>query len=147
MNNKNNQQVEFSFYGLSLLSFLKSSHPDKATDTAFIKARADLASQTYSDAIVEGYSHTGASELTNETLYKGLHFSKHDTIVEILWNEFVDEIPQSSAVEFAIRIQHNLEHIFKKYPLSDYFAFSAEYQTLYTELTGEILIWLEDNEL
>lgn len=147
MKNQNNQSVEFSFYGLSLLDYLKSSHPNKVTDTEFIKARAELASKTFSDAILDGYSQSGATEFAGRVLYEGLHFSKHDTIVEVLWNEFVDEVPQSEAKDVAIRIQPILEYIFKKYSLSDYFAYSVEYKMLYTELTGDILIWLEDNAL
>ena len=141
----NNNVAEFSYYGLSLLSFLRLSHPHKATDTSFIKARAELASEIFSDAIIDGSTHIQASELANEALYRGLHFSLHDTIVEILWNEFTDEVPTSLAAEFAIKLYPNLADVFSKYNLTDDFAGSSEYMQLYTELTGAILIWIEDN--
>lgn len=144
---KNNQPIGFSYYGLSLLSFLQSSHPDRATDTDFIKVRAELACQTFSDALLAGYTQAEAIEQANEVLYGGLHFSKYDTIVNILWNEFAHEVPQGSAKELAIRLQPLLEPTFRNYPLTDDFAYTAEFDMLYTEITGEVLIWLEENEL
>ena len=84
MKTKNNQTVGFSYYGLSLLAFLKASHPDKATNIEFINARADVASVTFSDAIVGGYSQIGATELANEVLYKGLHFYVYFSCVQIM---------------------------------------------------------------
>lgn len=145
MKTKNNQTVGFSYYGLSLLAFLKASHPDKATNIEFINARADVANVTFSDAIVEGYSQIGATELANEVLYKGLHFSKHDTIVDILWSEFANEILESQAKEVAIKLYPRLTEVFSKYDLTDDFAGSIEYGLFYTELTGAILICLEED--
>lgn len=57
--------------------------------------------------------------------------------INIIWNEFVDMVPQSSARELAIKLQPFVEPVFAKYLLSDDFAYSAEYEQLYTELTGE----------
>ncbi|MBM6707127.1 DUF1896 family protein, partial [Bifidobacterium pullorum subsp. saeculare] len=34
---------ELSYYRLTLLSYLRESHPERAADDAFIRARADLA--------------------------------------------------------------------------------------------------------
>ena len=145
--NKNNQPQELSFYGLSLLSFLKESHPERISDTAFIKTRADLAGETYSQSIKDGLSPNQAEELANEVLYWGLHFSKHDTLVNILWNEFADIVPQSEAKALAIRIQPESEDVFSRYSLMDEFAASDKYDSMYTALTGCIDLWLEENEL
>ena len=38
-----------------------------------------------------------------------------------------------------------MEGIFTQYPLSDDFAYSPEYEQLYTELTGAVSISLEEN--
>lgn len=144
---RNNIPMELSYYRLTLLSFLKESHPQLASDTDFIRNRADEASETYSNAIKEGLSHHEAEELANLTLFKGLFFSRHDTIVNVLWNEFADIVPQSEAKDYAIRILSQCEFLFLQYPISDEFMYSSEYNKLYTELTGFIDIWLEDNEL
>lgn len=144
---RNNKPMELSYYRLSLLSYLKESHPDKASDTDFIKSRADEAAEAYSNAIKDGLSHPEAEELANLTLFKGLLFSKQDIIINILWNEFSNIIPQSEAKEYAQKILSQCEMIFLQYMLSDEFIYSAGYDNLYTELTGFVSLWLEENEL
>lgn len=144
---QNNNPIELSYYRLTLLSFLKESHPHLASDSDLIKSRADEAAESYSNAIKEGLSQIEAEELANQTLFRELLFSKHDTIVNVLWNEFSDIIPQSQAKEYAQKILSQCEFIFLQYPLSDEFMYSPEYDKLYTELTGFIDLWLEEHEL
>lgn len=138
-------QLEFSYYELTLLAFLKESHPDKVTDIPFIKARAAEATEAYCEAFDNGYAVPLAAEMAGETLFRGLHFSKHDTIVTVLWNEFADVVPQGSAAEVAIRLNSLCETIFAQYTLTDDFVYSTEYNALYTELTGTIQLYLDDN--
>lgn len=137
--------IQFSFYELSLLSFLKESHPDKSDDIDFIRTRAAMASEAYSDAFDGGYSIPQCVDIANQTLYLGLHFSKHDTIVSVLWNEFSAEVPADEAKTVAIRLQPLLEELFAKYTLSDEFGYSPEYTSLYTEITGILQLKLEDD--
>lgn len=139
--------MELSYYKLTLLSYLKESHPHLADNTNFIKTRADEAAESNSNAIKEGLSQIEAEELANLTLFRDLLFSKHDTIVNVLWNEFSDIIPQSQAKEYAQKILTQCEFIFLQYPLSNEFVYSDEYNKLYTELTGFIDLWLEEHEL
>ena len=84
---------ELSYYRLTLLAFLKKSHPEKVNDTTFISVRAEIASQAYSDAIDNGFAIPLAIEMANEALFEGLHFSKQDTLINIIWNEFSDDAP------------------------------------------------------
>ena len=144
---QNKNPMELSYYRLTLLSYLKESHPHLANNTDFIKTRADEAAESYSNAIKEGLSQIEAEELANLALFRGLLFSKHDTIVNVLWSEFSDIIPKSQAKEYAIKILTQCEFIFLQYPLSDEFIYSDEYDKLYTELTGFIDLWLEEHEL
>lgn len=139
--------MALSYYRLSLLSYLKESHPDLASDSDFIKTRADEAAEAYAQAIKDGLSHPEAEELANQTLFQGLLFSKQDMIINILWNEFADIIPQSEAKEYAQKILSQCEMIFLQYMLSDEFIYSADHDKLYTELTGFIDLWLQGNEL
>ena len=83
--------------------------------------------------------------MASEVLYQGLHFSKYDTLVGVLWNECSDEIPQSEAPAVALKLLPYMEGIFTQYPLSDDFAYSPEYEQLYTELAGAVLICIEEN--
>ena len=136
--------VELSWFRLSLLSYLRDSHPDKAADMQFIASRGDAAALSYSDIIKSGGSRDEAEEVASQTLYAGLHFSLYRTIVNILWNEFTDEIDTALAEGVAMELQLRLTGVFEKYTLSDDFADSQEYRSLYTELTGAIQTFLED---
>ena len=150
---KNNQQFqqqtqqpqELSYYRLSLLSFLRESHPELVNDTDFIAARGDSAAEAYSEAIFTGSTHDAASEIANQVLFAGLHFSKYNVVVTVLWNEFSDVVPQGSAQSLALQLLPVCEEVFTKYPLSDDFLFDPAFDNLYTEITGTILIWLDDN--
>ena len=143
--NQNNKPAELSYYGLYLLSYLKENHPDKAHDAVFVESRADRAAEMFEQALREGYPPEGAQEIAMAALLEGLRFSKYDTIIEVLWNEFAEEVAQSDAPAVALRLLPYMEGIFTQYPLSDDFAYSPEYEQLYTELTGAVSISLEEN--
>ncbi|CDN30702.1 hypothetical protein BN938_0597 [Mucinivorans hirudinis] len=143
MNHKN-KPTEFSYYGLYLQNYLRENHPDKATDTDFITTRADQAAELYEQSRREGATPDGAQELAMAALVSGLHFSPYNTIVEVLWNEFENEVEPGYAQELALQLLPILQSAFAQYPLSDDFAHSAAYNLLYTELTGAISIITED---
>lgn len=139
------QPQELSYYRLLLLSFLKESHPELAGDSDFIAARTDSAAEEYSESIRSGSTQDAAAESANQVLFAGLHFSQYDVIVTVLWNEFSDEVPQGSAKTLALQLLPVCEEVFSKYPLSDDFQFDPAFDNLYTEITGTILIWLDEN--
>lgn len=143
--NRNNKPAELSYYGLYLLSYLKENHPDKVHDADFVEERADRAADVFEQARLEGYTPEGAHELAMAALLEGLHFSKYDTLVEVLWNECSDEIPPSEAPAVALKLLPYMEGVFARYPLLDDFAYSPEYEQLCTELTGAVLICIEEN--
>ena len=140
------QEVELNYFRLHLLSYLRDAHPDKVDDLKFIAARGDLAAEAYSDAIKNGFDHIQAAEIANSVLFQDLLFSPFNTIVEILWNEFPDEVPQASAHIIAKGLLSECKSVFSNYNINDDFADTPEYDVLYTELTGAIQILLE-NEL
>ena len=142
--NSNLEPAEMSYFRLNLLSFLRDAHTDKANDLSFIAGRGDMAAESYSEAIKSGLDHIQAAEIANETLFKGLHFSPYNIIVEILWNEFFDEVPPDTAQGKAKELMPECQAVFAKYNLNDDYAETTEYQSLYTELVGTILILLED---
>jgi len=135
---------ELSYFRLSLLSFLRDSHPDLVNDSNLIATRGDAAANAYSAAIKNGQSHDQAAEAANEVLYAGLLFSPYRTIVKILLEEFEKEVPPTLAKEVAIGLLPELKDVFSKYERSDDFDTTPEYDRLYTELTGSIQILLED---
>lgn len=136
--------VEMSYFRLSLLSFLRDTHPTKASNLNFIAARGDAAALRYSEAIKSGHTHNEAEEFSSQILYEGLHFSTYRTIVTILWEEFSEEIDSEKAEVLALELLPRLHPVVGKYSLLDDFADSPEYDLFYTELTGSIQILLED---
>lgn len=72
--NIDNESRELSYYQLTLLVFIKESHPEKVNDTTFITVSAEIASQAYSDAIDNGFAIPLAVEVTNEALFVGRWF-------------------------------------------------------------------------
>ena len=144
MNDKN-KSAEFSYYGLYLLKYLRENHPDRVSDTDFIEGRAAHAADVYEQSRLEGATPEGAQELAMAALLQGLHFSKYNTVIEVLWNEFADEVPPGDAPVFALTLLPATEEVFARYPLADGFAYTPEYDLLYTELTGTVAIYLEEH--
>jgi len=146
MNRKNKTHApDISYFRLSLMDFLKESHPERLKDRRFIISCTDAATEAYQQAILDGDTPLEASDRANAVLFKGLHFSKHDTLVNILWNEFANEISEETANDLAIKLLPECEQVFAVYPLSDGFAYEPEYDLLYTELTGVIALYIESH--
>jgi len=144
MNRKNKTHApDISYFRLTLMEFLKESHPELLKDKRFLIACTDAATEAYERAIRNGDTPDEAAEQANIVLFRGLHFSKHDTLVNILWNEFSNEVPEETANDFAIQLLPECETVFAQYPLSDNFAYEPEYDLLYTELTGTIALFIE----
>jgi hypothetical protein len=143
-NTKNKTGQELSYYGFSLLSYLKENHPNRTNNAAFIEERADAAAEAYSNAVKYGQTHIEAEELASNALFQGLHFSAYNTLVRILWNEFSDEIPEKGVKEIAFQILPLCGDVLDKYSLTDDFVGTPQYDELYTELTGIVEILLED---
>lgn len=146
---KNNHapQGELSYYRLSLLSYLKDSHPDRVSDTAFIAERADRAAEVYSDTIKAGFTHPEAEEAASAELYRDLHFSPYNMLVGILWDEFSTEIPEDNARAIALEVLPRCGNVLAKYVLNDDFADTPQHDLLRTELIGTIQTLWEDGSL
>lgn len=140
---------EISYFRSVLQQYLNEHHPEKMTDESFIVSRSNEALTIYEDAVKNGASYTEADEEANEVLYKGLHFSGYDMIVEVLWNEFSDSIPQGLAERLAAILLGNtaIMKTFAKYKTDDDFDGTPEYDLLYTEMTGIVQLIIERNEL
>ncbi|BCG55193.1 MULTISPECIES: DUF1896 family protein [Bacteroidales] len=145
MNNKkkNENQTDFSYYGLYLLDYLRTNKFEQATDTAFIRERADRATETYEKARLEGYPADGAQELAMDTLLCGLRYSRYAMLREVVENEFSDEVPEEKREAFIQKFLPLVGNVFTVYDLSDdNFALSSDYDLLYTELTGATVLFI-----
>lgn len=138
---------ELSYYRLTLLAFLRESHPDLADDESFVATRSEQAAEAFSAAVRSGLTYDDAAQQANALLFQGLHFSPLDTLVTVLWNEFAAEVPEGSARSVALQLLPECRKVFAGYTLSDDFMFSPEFGQLYDELTGTVVICLEENGL
>ena len=140
---------ELSYFRLKLENYLSEHFPEMLSDKPFITARADEALTTYCDAVAQGFSHLEAESIASEVLYQGLHFSKYDTLVSVLENEFEKELPAPLPEKLAPILLSNkaVQATFDKFGLTDTFAASGQYDRLYTELTGTIVLLIESNRL
>lgn len=165
--NVKDKPTELSYYGLYLLNYLKESHPDKAEDAGFVAQRAEDAAGAYEQARREGYPPEGAHELAMTALLKDLHFSKHDTLRDVLETEFEGEISEADIPATVNKLLPLLDNVFSIYALTDEFGYAAipaalgkesehsfhslardfaqspDYDLLYTELTGAVALYLE----
>ena len=140
---------ELSYFRLKLEAYLGEHFPESVNENTFITARADEALTTYCDAIAQGFSHPEAEVMASEVLYQGLHFSKYDTLVSVLENEFEKELPFPLPERLAPILLRNkaIQNVFGQYDLTEDFVANPKYEELYTELTGTIVLIIENNDL
>lgn len=146
---KSTAKKEFSYFRLKLENYLKEHFPEMLGNNPFITARADEALTAYCDAVAQGFTHLEAESMASEVLYQGLHFSKYDTLVSVLENEFEKELPSPLPERLTPILLKNkaIQDVFSEYDLTDDFGASPEYEKLYTELTGTIVLLIEANNL
>ena len=140
---------ELSYFRLKLEAYLGEHFPERVNENTFITNRADEALTAYCDAIAQGFSYPEAEVMASEVLYQGLHFSKYDTLVSVLENEYEKELPSPLPERLTPMLLKNkaVQSVFDKYELTDDFGASPEYEKLYTELTGTIVLIIEVNGL
>ena len=140
---------ELSYFRLKLEAYLGEHFPERVNENTFVTARADEALAAYCDAIAQGFSYPEAEVMASEVLYQGLHFSKYDTLVSVLENEFEKELPSPLPERLTPMLLKNkaVQSVFDKYELTDDFGATPEYEKLYTELTGTIVLIIEVNGL
>ena len=87
--------------------------------------------------------------LAEEVLFKGLHFSRYDLLITIMEQEFEKELPNPLPERLVPMLIKNkaIQDVFAKYDLTDDFESREEYEELYTELTGTIVLLIEYNRL
>lgn len=135
---------EISYFKEALLAFLEENHPDLFHDHALIKERVERAREAYSESIQDGFTPIDAESIANQSLFEGLHFSKYATILDVLQSEFEDDFHEDQYESVAKGLLNECAPVFEKYDLDDEFIYSLDFDRLYTELTGTILIWIEN---
>ncbi len=114
-----NKRLDLSFFSLQLLEYLIVNHPHRANDYDFIKLRGDEAAKAFEDALRGGGLQDIALEDAHEELYKGLYFSLHSLIKDILWTEFAKIVPADKVEEGARLLYPRLSHLHKQFDPTD----------------------------
>jgi hypothetical protein len=140
-------QKDLSYFSLRLQELLNGSFPELSGDTAFISRRARFAAHAYEGAFMAGNRIELCNEIADYILFENLHFSKFDTIFKVVCNEFDTVMADEQLRSFALKMLPVCEAVFAQHSLSEEFADSPAFDLLYTELTGTIAIWIEENEL
>lgn len=141
------QQKDLSYFRLRLQELLNTSFPEKAYDTKFIDQRSSWAANAYEGAFDSGHTIEQCNEIANDVLFEGLYFSRFDTVFQVICNEFDTIMADEELRPFAMKMLPVCEPVFDRYELTDDFAYSAEFNLLYIEVTGTIAMWIEENGL
>jgi hypothetical protein len=141
------QQKDLSYFALRLQELLNTSFPEKAWDTKFINQRSSWAAIAYEGAFLAGNPASQCNHIAEYILFEGLHFSKFDTVFQVVCNEFDTRMADEELRPFALKMFPVCESVFATYILTDDFAYTTEFEMLYSELTGTIAIWIEENGL
>ncbi|PZU15744.1 MAG: hypothetical protein DI622_12250 [Chryseobacterium sp.] len=141
------QQKDLSYFRLRLRELLYASCPEKAYDHKFIEQRSSWAASAYEGAFRSGNSIEQCDEIANYILFEGLRFSKFDAIFQVVCNEFDTIMADEELRPFALKMLPVCDPVFDRYELTDDFAYGCEFDLLYTEITGAIAIWIEENGL
>jgi len=141
------QEKDLSYFRLRLQEHLNTSFPEKAHDTKFIDQRSSWAANAYEGAFLAGNSIEQCEHYANYILFEHLHFSKFDTVFQVVCIEFDTLMADEELRPFALKMFPVCEAVFSRYELTNDFAYTYEFDALYTEVTGIIAIWIEENGL
>ena len=141
------QTKDLSYYKLRLQELLNTSFPEKAYDHQFIEQRSNWAANAYEGAFMAGNPIPQCDQIAQHILFEGLQFSNFDTIFQVVCNEFDTIIADEELRPFSLKMLSVCAPIFTNYKLTDDFAQSGDFNLLYSELTGTIAIWIEENGL
>lgn len=127
-----------------LRHFLEVRHPPRQFHRAMIDRRSRLAFESYVQSVEQGATADSAVRVADKVLFRGLLFSKYDTVHLILATDF-PAIPDSQRQEVALRLTRICAPIFRAYNLNDDFAERPEFRQLKEELRTGIRNWIDEN--
>ena len=143
------REEEISFYFLYLKNYLESYRFAGVTD-AFIRTRAEAAEVAYEKARLEDAEVDEAHSVSMAVLLDGFRYSDYEIIMDVLEEEFKDDISVEMRPFMASYLQSltMVEDVFDSYDMQDNtFVPSGRYYQLRCELTGVISIILTENGL
>ena len=140
------REEELSFYFLYLKNYIESYKFAGVTET-FMRVRAEHAEETYENARRNGAEVDEAHELSMAALLDGFRYSDYEIIMDVLEEEFSDEVSEDMRPFMATYLQSlsMIEDVFEGYEVqANTFVSSGKYHQLRCELTGVISILLTE---
>ena len=137
-------ETEVSYFKGLLLAELRTNHPEKLTDIDFIAQRSSDAETIFEQARRDGKTTVQAEEMSSEILFRGLHFSKINTIKSVISNEYSDKIEVEMIDALAILLLFKFQATFDRYLIDDACGEKPDFARLYTEVTGAIPLYFVD---
>ena len=116
-----------------LRHFLEIRHPPRQFHHVMIERRSRLAFESYAQSVELGVPAASAVRAADKVLFRGLLFSKYDTVHLILTTDF-PAIPENQRQEIALRLVRICAPIFRAYDLKDDFSERPEFRQLKEEL-------------
>lgn len=139
------RKKNLQYFKQQLRDHLSESFPQLADDARLISQRAKWAFNAYEGALTAKNTESQSLEIANYILFEGFHFSKFDTVLEVVCNEFTELLPAGERRAFTLKIMPLCEPVFARYELTDDFAYNIEHDQLYRELIETINTWLKQN--
>lgn len=125
-----------------LRRFLEVRHPPRQSHISMIERRSRAAFEVYTRHLEEGTD--AAVRAADKVLFRGLLFSKYDTVHLILTTDF-PAVPENQRQEVALKLTRICAPIFRGYALGDDFAERPEFRQLRDELRTGIRRWIDEN--
>lgn len=139
------RKKNLQYFKQRLREHLYESFPQLIDDIRLIDQRARWAFNAYEGALQGGNSESKSMEIAIYILMEGFHFSKFDTVVEVLGAEFSHRLPETEHRALALKLLPVCESTFERFELTDDFVYNIEHDLLYFELIETINIWLVQN--
>ncbi len=139
------RQKNLQYFTQQLRDHLNESFPQLADDTRLIDQRSRWAFNAFQGAKTAHNTEYQALEIAYYILFEGFHFSKFNTVLEVIRNEFPELLPTGEDRAFTLKLLPFCEAVFARYELVDDFVYNIEHDRLYRELTENIKIWLKQH--
>jgi len=126
--------------------FLAERHPQRHIRHSTIAARSSRAYELYTNRIRDGGSEAAACREADEILFRGLLFSKFDTVNLMLATDY-SELGRRQRHELTLKLLRTFAPLFRQYRFGDDYAERNEYREFWRLLRKRIRQWIQENEI
>lgn len=140
------EQHDEPWFRQRLERFLAERHPQRHIRHSNIAVRSRRAYELYANRIRDGGSETMACREADEVLFRGLLFSKYDTVNLILATDY-PEFGRHQRHDLTLKLLRIFSQLFRQYRFGDDYAGRDEYREFRHLLRRRIRQWLQENSI